>query len=445
MLEPQVYQGSGSYVTQQSQPSDEPQIEIEESGEDYARVVAAPLPPGFGITLGNALRRVLVSSLPGAAVTSVRIDGVLHEFSTIPNVKEDTIEFLLNVKELRLRALSERPGTLVLDISGRAGVITAGDIQVPEHYEIVNQDLYLATVDSPDGQLHVEFNVETGCGYVPAGQADGLPIGVIPVDAIFSPVRKVNYRVGHTRVGQATNYDKLTMEVWTDGSITGVDAVSRSADILIEQFRLFAQMGRPALPVVERGLGAGVVLTPDTYNMPIEDLQLSMRAYNCLRRSGLMTVGQVLEKSEEELLALRNFGRKSYDELRAKLNELGLLPAERPEEELMEAPPLGEEETPIMARRPEEAETPAPVAVEEATAEQEVTAQPEAAAAPEERAEAEAEPAAPAKKPAKKAKAAKAAKAAPTAGEEEKEEIPEWKRKLLELTGEAGGAEEGGE
>src|SRR3989304_4808795 len=191
MLEPQVYGGSGPYVPPQTEPSDEVRIDIEESTEDYARVVAAPLPPGFGITLGNALRRVLLSSLPGAAVTSVRIDGVQHEFSTIPNVKEDTIEFILNVKEMRLRPLSDRPGTLVLDVSGREGVVTAAEIQVPEHYEIVNPDLFLAPVDSPEGRLHVEFNVEIALGYVPAGQTDGLPIGVIPVGAIFSPVRRV--------------------------------------------------------------------------------------------------------------------------------------------------------------------------------------------------------------------------------------------------------------
>ncbi|MBI2913311.1 MAG: DNA-directed RNA polymerase subunit alpha [Chloroflexi bacterium] len=430
MLEQQVYQGGGSYVTPQAQPSDDTQISVEEGGDDYARIVAAPLPPGFGTTVGNALRRVLLSSLPGAAVTSVRIDGVQHEFSTIPNVKEDTIEFILNVKELRLRALSDRPATLFLDVTGRDGVITAADIQVPEHYQIINPDLYLATVDSPDGRLHVEFNVEIGRGYVPAGQTDGLPIGVIPVDAIFSPVRKVTYRVEHTRVGQATNYDKLTMEVWTDGTINGVEAVSRSADILVDQFKLFSQMGRPALPMVERGLGAGIVLTPEQYGMPIEDLQLSMRAYNCLRRSGLMTVGQVLEKSEEELLALRNFGRKSYDELRARLDQLGLLLADRLEEELMEAPPLGEEEMPIMARRAAE---PAPAAVEEPAA---------APAAGEPEPVAEPQVAARRQKPTKKEKAAKAAAAAAT-GEEGEEEIPEWKRKLLELTGEVGGAEEG--
>lgn len=413
MLEQQLYRGGGSVMTQQPpQVSDEALIEVEESREDYARIVAAPLPPGFGITLGNALRRVLLSSLRGAAVTSVRIDGVQHEFSTIPNVKEDTIEFLLNVKEMRLRALADRPATMVLDITGREGAITAADIQVPEHYEIVNPDLYLATVNSADGRLYVEFNVEQGRGYQPAGQVDGTAIGVIPVDAIFSPVRKVNYKIEHTRVGQATNYDKLTLEVWTDGTVTGVDAVSKSADILVEQFTLFSHMGRPALPTVERGLGAGIQLTPDRYHMAIEDLNLSMRAYNCLRRSGLMTVGQVLEKSEEELLALRNFGRKSYDELRERLDELGLLPADSggaDEGELPEALPLDEEEAPISATR------------EAAASEAEPAIEAEAAVA---------EAAAPAPK---KGRSKKAAKEATEGGEEEE---PEWKRKLRALTGE---------
>jgi len=422
MLESQLYRGAGSPTPPPppQQVIEEPRIDVEDTSEegDYARIVAAPLPPGFGITLGNALRRVLLSSLTGAAVTSVRIDGVLHEFSTIPNVREDTIEFLLNVKELRLRALSDRPGTLILDISGREGPIIAGDLQVPEHYEVVNPELYLATVDSPDGKLYVEFNIERGRGYVPAGQVDGTTIGVIPVDSIFSPVRKVNYKVANTRVGQATNYDKLTLEVWTDGTISAVEAVSNSADVVIEQFQLFSHMGRPALPIVERGLGAGIQLTPDKYAMPIEDLNLSMRAYNCLRRSGLITIGQVLEKSEEELLALRNFGRKSYDELRDKLDELGLLPADRGEEELFEAPPLSDEETPIVPARPPEIE-PEP----EPEAEIEVAAPPSIEPAPVGR-----------KKPAK----AKERTAPAATDEESEQEIEDWKRKLLELTGEEG-------
>ncbi|MGQ9572645.1 MAG: DNA-directed RNA polymerase subunit alpha, partial [Dehalococcoidia bacterium] len=342
-----------------------PQIEIVESDDNYVRIVAEPLEPGFGTTLGNALRRVLLSSLPGAAVTSVRIDGVQHEFSTIPHMKEDTIEFLLNVKGLRLRALSDRPGKLLLEVTGREGEITAADIQVPPDYEIINPELHLATLDSTEGELRVEFNVEQGHGYVPAGEGDGLPIGVIPIDAIFTPVSKVNYKVERTRVGQVSNYDRLVMEVWTNGTITSVEAISKSADILLEQLSPFSQLGKPAPPMVERGLGAGTILTPDKYNTAIEDLNLSVRAYNCLKRSGLTTVGQVLGKSEDELLSLRNFGRKSYDELKTRLRELGFLPPETPEEELpAEVPSVIEEEgLPAGIGRSREA---APVAAERA-------------------------------------------------------------------------------
>jgi len=421
-----------------------PQIEIVESDNDYARIVAEPLEPGFGITVGNALRRVLLSSLPGAAVVSVRIDGVQHEFSTIPHMKEDTIEFLLNVKELRLRALSDRPGKLFLEITGREGGITAADIQSPPDYEIVNPELHLATLDSADAELRVEFNVDQGRGYVPAGQIDGLPIGVIPVDAIFTPVHKVNYKVERTRVGQASNYDRLVLEVWTDDTISAVEAISQSADILLGQLSLFSQLGKPSPPVVERGLGAGTVLTPSRYSTPIEDLQLSVRAYNCLKRSGLMTVGQVLEKSEDELLSLRNFGRKSYDELRDRLIELDFLSAEGPEEEVaVEAPSvIEEEELPAVVGRAaeappvEEVAAPEPVVVaQEPAAEEVVVEEMEAPAEP------EAVAAAP---PKRERKRAKAEEPPPTLGEGEEEEMPEWQRKLLELKREVGEEGEGG-
>ncbi|GAJ04166.1 unnamed protein product, partial [marine sediment metagenome] len=203
----------------------------------------------------------------------------------------------------------------------------------------------------------MEFNVEQGHGYVPAGGSDDLPIGVIPTDAIFTPVRRVNYKVERTRVGQVSNYDRLALEVWTDGTITGVEAISQSADILLEQLALFSQVGKPPAPVVERGLGAGTVLTPERYNTAIEDLSLSVRAYNCLKRSGLMTVGEVLEKGEDELLALRNFGRKSYEELKSRLRELDFLPPETvEEEEPVEVPSVIEEEgLPAVMGRGEEA------------------------------------------------------------------------------------------
>ena len=306
-----------------------PELTVEEETEVFARLVAEPLEPGYGITLGNALRRVLLSSLEGAAIESVRIDQVHHEFSTIPGMLEDTTEFLLNVKEIRLKALSNRPGTLALEVEG-PGVVTAADLQVPADFEVVNPNLRLATLDNKSAKLTATFHARIGKGYVPAGSIEGLPIGVIPVDAIFSPVRKVNYRVEKTRVGQSTDFDRLILEVWTDGTISPVEALGQSADILMDQFALFSQMGpmESYAPAYDGRPGPATGMALPGYATPIEDLALSVRAYNCLKRSGLMTVGQVLEKSEDELLALRNFGRKSYDELRDKLIELAYVDGE---------------------------------------------------------------------------------------------------------------------
>lgn len=298
-----------------------PEIRLEASSEDYGRFVAEPLESGYGTTLGNALRRVLLSSLPGAAVTWVRIDGVQHEFSTIPHVKEDTIEFLLNVKELRLRALSDRPGHLFLEVAG-VGEVTAADIKDSADYEIVNRHLHLVTMDSADARLSVEFNVEQGTGYTQAAPRDGVPIGVLPLDAIFTPVRKVNYRVESARVGQAINYDRLVLEVWTDGSISPEDAVNASAQLLMEQLSHFARLGKaPALPAP--GPYGAVIPTGGRYDTPIEDLGLSVRAYNALKRHNITRVGEILALSEAELLNIRNFGDKSLTELRERLQELG--------------------------------------------------------------------------------------------------------------------------
>ncbi len=302
-------------------------LEEEESEETFGRIVAEPLEAGFGVTIGNALRRTLLSALPGTAITAVRIGGVEHEFTTVPHVKEDVIEFLLNVKDIRIRSLTDRPGKMFLEASGD-GVVTAGQIEQTADYEIVNPELHLATLEGAQAKLSVELTVEQGRGYLPAGTSEGLPIGVIPVDAIFSPVRRVNYRIEHTRVGQVTNFDRLVLEIWTDGTIQASDAVSRAAEVLADQFTIFSRLGRPEPTLVGRGLGSGSALAPDRYNTPIEDLNLSVRAYNCLKRSGLMTVGAVLEKNEDELLALRNFGRKSYDELREKLVSMNFLSEE---------------------------------------------------------------------------------------------------------------------
>ena len=301
-----------------------PEIRVESDEPDYAHIVAEPLEKGFGTTLGNSLRRVLLSSLPGAAITSVRIEGVEHEFSTIDGMKEDVTEFLLNLKEVRLRAFSDRPARLFLEVGG-PGEVTAAQIESTADYEIVNPDLVLATLDNKEASLVVDLNVETGRGYLPATVSEGLPIGVIPVDAIFTPVRRVNFRISNTRVGQETNFDRLDLEIWTDGTMDGQVALSAASEILREQFLEFQLLvGEVEAAPIE--IEEPEVL--EGYDMPIEQLQLSVRAYNCLKRSGLMTVGAVLEKSEEELLALRNFGEKSYLELRDKLVNSGF-PAPR--------------------------------------------------------------------------------------------------------------------
>jgi DNA-directed RNA polymerase subunit alpha len=304
-----------------------PELSIEDQEEDYARIIAEPLEAGLGTTLGNALRRVLLSSLPGAAITSVRIEGVDHEFSTLEHMKQDVTEFLLNLKEVRLRAFSDRPARLYLEASG-VGEVTAGQIQATADYEIVNPDLVLATLDHKDASLVVDINVESGRGYFPATVSEGLPIGVIPVDALFTPVRRVNYSVSNTRVGQDTNFDRLDLEVWTDGSIDGEAAASLSAELLREQLMPFFRLGRPEVEETVDEPSAATQQQQDGHDTPIETLSLSVRAYNCLKRSGLTTISLVLEKSEEELLALRNFGEKSYLELRDRLVESGF-PAPR--------------------------------------------------------------------------------------------------------------------
>ena len=301
-----------------------PEIRVESDEPDYAHIVAEPLEKGFGTTLGNSLRRVLLSSLPGAAVTSVRIEGVEHEFSTIEGMKEDVTEFLLNLKEVRLRAFSDRPARLFLEVGG-PGEVTAAQIESTADYEIVNPDLVLATLDNKEASLVVDLNVETGRGYLPATVSEGLPIGVIPVDAIFTPVRRVNFRVSNTRVGQETNFDRLDLEIWTDGTMDGQQALSTASEVLREQLLEFQLL---VGEVAEEPIVADEPEVLEGYDMPIEQLQLSVRAYNCLKRSGLITVGAVLEKSEEELLALRNFGEKSYLELRDKLVNSGF-PAPR--------------------------------------------------------------------------------------------------------------------
>ena len=293
-------------------------IECERASDSYGRFIIEPLESGFGVTLGNALRRVLLSSLPGAAVTAVRIEGVQHEFATIPHVKEDCMGFLLNVKGIRLRPLSEHPGKLTLEVAGE-GAVCAGDIKPSLDFEIVNPELHLATLDSADAKLDVEFYVEQGKGYKEAKPDDSLPIGVLPLDAIFTPIRRVNFTVEKARVGQVSNYDRLILEVWTDGTISPTEALTESARILTEQFSVLSDLAKP--PVIEAKAGP--------YDVPIEQLGLSSRTLNCLKRSKITNVGQLLEKSREELEAMKGFGRRSLEEVWDRLQALGFKVAEK--------------------------------------------------------------------------------------------------------------------
>lgn len=307
-----------------------PEIQTVESSESYGKFVMEPLERGAGITIGNPLRRVLLGSIPGTAVTWVKIDGVLHEYQSLPHMKEEVMDFLLNVKGIRIRSLTGRPGKMRLEVQGE-GRVVAGDIVASSDFEVINPELYLATLDSPEARLSVEFNVEQGKGYQPATQGEGLPVGVLPVDAIFSPVTKVNYTVERTRVGQVTDYERLVLEVWTDGTMTPLDAVRKAAEALVNHFFLFASLGK-----TPEGLGdhPGTHAIPaDVYQTPIERLDLSPRTLNCLRRAHVTKVGQVLEMSKDELLKIRNFGEKSLEELYGRLRAHGFMPAEAGEAE----------------------------------------------------------------------------------------------------------------
>jgi DNA-directed RNA polymerase subunit alpha len=303
-------------------------IECEQASGSYGRFIIEPLESGFGVTLGNALRRVLLSSLPGAAVTAVRIEGVQHEFSTIPHVKEDCMELLLNIKGIRLRSLSEHPGKLTLEVAGE-GAVCAGDIKPSLDFEIVNPELHLATLDSAEAKLDVEFYVEQGKGYKEAKADDSLPIGVLPLDAIFTPIRRVNFTVEKARVGQVSNYDRLILEIWTDGTMSPTEALTESARLLTEQFSVFSDLAKP--PVIEAKAGP--------YDVPIEQLGLSSRTLNCLKRSKVSNVGQLLEKSREELEAMKGFGRRSLEEVWDRLQARGFKVAE----EEVAVPEEGEE------------------------------------------------------------------------------------------------------
>ena len=306
---------------------EKPRIEIEEvKGNHYGKFIVDQLERGFGTTMGNALRRVLLSSLPGAAVSNIRVDGVLHEFSHIPGVKEDLTEIILNLKALALRDSSEGLGlkTATIDAKGE-GIIYAKDIKLDSDVDVLNPDLVIATLDNADAKLFIEMTIRKGHGYVGAdkNKNDDQPIGLIPIDSIFTPVRKVNFFVEPTRVGNVTDYDKLTMEVWTNGTISPKDAICLGARILTEHFNLFVDLSdsaKSAEIMIEREEG----MKEKMLEMSIEELDLSVRSYNCLKRAGINTVEDLASKTEEDMMKVRNLGRKSLEEVLNKMTDLGL-------------------------------------------------------------------------------------------------------------------------
>jgi len=304
---------------------EKPKIECVELSEDnrYGKFVVDPLERGYGITLGNSLRRILLSSLPGAAVNSIKIDGVLHEFSTIPGVVEDVTEIILNIKELSLKLHDQGPKVAYIDAEGE-GPVTAADIKADADVEILNPDLHIATLNG-ESRFYMELVLNTGRGYVPAekNKQPGQPIGIIPVDSIYTPVRKVNYTVENTRVGQITDYDKLTLEVWTNGSIKPDEAISLGAKILSEHLNLFIDLSDQAKHT-EIMVEKEETKKEKVLEMTIEELDLSVRSYNCLKRAGINTVEDLTNRTEEDMMKVRNLGRKSLEEVLQKLNALGL-------------------------------------------------------------------------------------------------------------------------
>ncbi len=308
-----------------------PKVERIAEARNYGKFVISPLERGFGTTLGNALRRVLLSSLEGVAVTSIRITDVLHEFSDIEGVREDVIQVILQLKQLRLKLYDVDVSHLRLEVSGE-GTVTTADIICPSEVEIINPDLYLFTVDNKQTKLEIDMTVERGRGYSPGTErSEHLPIGELPVDAIFSPVRKVNWTVGSARVGRSTDFDSLTIEIWTDGSIAPEEAMIRSSKILIDHLRYISGLSEELLIAPIEQIEPATTINSEAAEMPIENLDLTVRVFNSLKRSGITTVGNVLEilsKGDDAILSIRNFGDKSLVELREKMIEKGFLEGE---------------------------------------------------------------------------------------------------------------------
>ncbi len=305
-----------------------PNIEIVEISEDkkYGKFVVEPLERGYGITLGNSLRRIMLSSLPGAAVTHIKIDGVQHEFSSIPGVKEDVTEIIMNVKSLSIRNHSEgnEVKTAIIDVTGE-GVVKASDIQFDSDIELMNPDVVIATLSGKDAKLYMELTINKGRGYISAdkNKHDDLPIGVLSIDSIYTPVERVNMTVENTRVGQVTDYDKLTLDVYTNGTLVPDEAVSLAAKVLSEHLSIFidlSESAKSAEVMIEKPDPAGTQIL----EMSIDELELSVRSYNCLKRAGINTVQELINKTPEDMMKVRNLGRKSLEEVQSKIKELGL-------------------------------------------------------------------------------------------------------------------------
>jgi DNA-directed RNA polymerase subunit alpha len=313
-----------------------PELVREKESRNYSKFIISPLEQGYGVTLGNSLRGVLISSLEGTAVTSVRISEALHEFSDIPGVREDVLQVILQIKQIRLIMHEGDISHLHLDVKGE-GQFVAGDIQLPSEIEIVNPDLYLFTSDDPKTHLSLDFTVERGRGYLPADpeRSKELPIGELPVDAIFTPIKRVNYMVSNARVLQSTNYDRLEIEIWTDGTITPEKAMSSAAKTLIDQLRTISGLKEELLIVAKEAESVISHLASEAHDTPIENLDLSVRVFNSLKRTGITNVGDVIEllgKGDEAIMSIRNFGEKSLDELRQKMQEKGFIKDENDKE-----------------------------------------------------------------------------------------------------------------
>ena len=312
-----------------------PTIRLIESDGNYGKLAIEPLQRGYGITIGNPLRRILLSSIPGSAVTWVKIDNVDHEYTAIDGIKEEVMDLLLNIKRIRINSPAQRTGKMRLETTGE-GTVCAGDISTSSDFEIVNPELHLATLDNPEVTLSIEFNVDQGIGYQPAVQNEGvsgLPVGVLPVDAIFNPVRKVDYTIERTRVGQVTDYERLVLELWTDGTIGPLEAVQTAAETLVRHFFIFSNFhpDEDTETTTTR-----VQISPEIFQMPLDKLQLSPRTANCLKRAHLSKVGEVVDMSDEDLLKIRNFGERSLSELKEKLAGLNIPSVLNPTDESTE-------------------------------------------------------------------------------------------------------------